>query len=105
MADRRKHGAPPDSTFHRVLQMCYLGFSVVFLVYNYPPHSSRTMTTVAKEAGPRRPSTSRNEGWREAHTRVAGVLLWNFHARLFNTGRLLAPNIWRQNLEKKNRRV
>jgi len=28
---------------------------------------SVTMTTVAKEAGPRRPSTSRNEGWREAH--------------------------------------
>ena len=25
-----------------------------------------TITTVAKEAGPRRPSTSRNEGWREA---------------------------------------
>ena len=25
------------------------------------------MTTVAKEAGPRRPSTSRNEGWREEH--------------------------------------
>ena len=28
---------------------------------------SVTMTTVAKEAGPRRPSTSRDEGWREAH--------------------------------------
>ena len=28
---------------------------------------SVTMTAVAKEAGPRRPSTSRNEGWREAH--------------------------------------
>ena len=28
---------------------------------------SVTMTTVAKEAGPRRPSTSRNEGWREVH--------------------------------------
>ena len=28
---------------------------------------SVTITTVAKEAGPRRPSTSRNEGWREAH--------------------------------------
>ena len=28
---------------------------------------SVTMTTVAKEAGPRRPSTLRNEGWREAH--------------------------------------
>ena len=24
-----------------VLQMCYLGFSVVFLVHNYPPHSNR----------------------------------------------------------------
>ena len=34
------------------------------------------------------------------HTRVAGVLFWNFHARLLNTGRLLAPNIWRQYLEK-----
>ena len=28
------------------------------------------------------------------HTRVTGVLFWNFHARLLNTGRLLAPNIW-----------
>ena len=28
---------------------------------------SVTITTVTKEAGPRRPSTSRNEGWREAH--------------------------------------
>ena len=34
------------------------------------------------------------------HTRVAGVLFCNFHARLLNTGRLLAPNIWGQYSEK-----
>ena len=50
---------------------------------------SVTMTTVAKEAdlGGLQPRVMRDG---VKHTRVAGVL-WNFHARPLNTGRLLAP--------------
>ena len=64
---------------------------------------SVTMTTVRKkqDLGGLQPRVMRDG---VKHTRVAGVLFWNFHARLLNTGRLLAPNIWGQ-YSKKNRRV
>ena len=44
-----------------------------------------TMTTVAKEAGlgGLQPRVMRDD---VKHTRVAGVLFWNFHARLFKYG-------------------
>ena len=46
---------------------------------------SVTMTTVAKEAGPRRPSTSRNEGWREAHP-SSGCSFLEFSCRAVKYG-------------------
>ena len=66
---------------------------------------SVTVTNLAKEAEPRRPSTARNEGWREAHPSrgcsVLGVFMPGCLIRAASWLQTFGGNIWEKIAEFK----